>query len=345
MRPRTGPAGARLIPSDLFAGSAWAADDHLAAFRTFLLTAERIADDAPAVRSGRATRPALAAACREALSLRRTADAATARRFFERRFRPVRIEPREGSAFFTGYYEPEIAASPVRSPACPVAALGLPDDLVRIAPFPDRAAIEAGALDGRGLELVWLDRIELFFAQVQGSARLRMPDGRRMRLAYAGRNGRPYRAIGRIVVEEGHVPLAEMTMDRLKTWLRAHPGDADRIMRMNPSYVFFELLPDPDPARGPTGAAGAALTPMRSIAVDRTAWSYGTPFFAEARLPDPSGVDAAFCGLIVAQDTGTAIVGPARVDLFFGTGDAAGARAGLVRHPGTLTALLPRSAS
>lgn len=335
-----GPAGARLVASDLFDRPEWAADDHRAAFIGFLETARRIAAGDPAPRSGRPPRPPLIAAAKAALAAG-PLDATRARRFFETRFRPAEVIPSEGSAFLTGYYEPELPASPVPTPAFTAPALGLPDDLVRIAPYPDRTAIETGALAGRGLELVWLDRIELFFAQIQGSARLRLPDGTRLRLSYAGRNGRPYVPIGRIVVEEGHVPHEEMTMDRLKAWLRANPSETDRVIRMNPSYVFFRLEADSD--RGPVGAAGAPLMALRSIAVDRTAWSYGTPFFVDADLPEPDGGSRPFAGLAVAQDTGTAIVGPARIDLFFGSGEAAGARAGLVRHPGRLTVLLPRS--
>ena len=334
-----GPVGARLVASDLFARHEWAADDHRAAFLTFLETARRLDSGDPALRSGRLPRPALIAVARAALAAG-PIDRSAARRFFETRFRAADVVPPEGRAFLTGYYEPELRASPVRTVAFDAPALGLPDDLVRIAPYPDRTAIENGALAGRGLELVWLDRIELFFAQIQGSARLRMPDGTRLRLAYAGRNGRPYVPIGRIVVEEGHVRREEMSMDRLKAWLRANPSETDRVIRMNPSYVFFRLEADSD--RGPVGAAGAPLTPMRSIAVDRAVWSYGTPFFVDADLPEPDGRMSPFAALAVAQDTGTAIVGPGRIDVFFGSGEAAGTRAGLVRHPGRLTVLLPR---
>jgi len=341
VRSASGPGGARLRPSALFASPVWAADDHAAAYGGFLETARRIAAGGDALRTGRMPRPSLLRVCRAATEAGRLGPAA-ARAFFETRFRPLDVLPPNGESFLTGYYEPEIPASPVRTDAFPSPALRPPDDLDRIAPQPERSAILDGALAGRGLELVWLDPIELFFAQIQGSARIRFPDGRRMRLAYAGRNGRPYRAIGRIVVDEGHVPREEMTMQRLKAWLRADAAEADRVMRMNPSYVFFRLVPD-DPSRGPVGAAGVPLSPMRSIAVDRTLWSYGTPFFLSADLPEPEGGSARFDALTVAQDTGTAITGPARIDLFYGSGPEAGERAGLVRHSGSLTVLLPRS--
>ncbi len=343
MRSAPGPGGARLRPSGLFASEAWARDDHAAAYDGFLETARRIAAGGDALRAGRAPRPALVRVCRAAAAAGRLGRDA-ARDFFEKGFHALDVAPPGGDAFLTGYYEPEIPASRIRTAGFPAPALGLPDDLVRIAPYPDRSAILDGALAGRGLELVWLDPIELFFAQIQGSARLRLPDGTRLRLAYAGRNGRPYRAIGRIVVDEGHVPREEMTMQRLKAWLRADAAEADRVMRMNPSYVFFRLVPD-DSSRGPVGAAGVPLSPMRSIAVDRTLWSYGTPFFVSAELPEPDGTSSRFDGLTVAQDTGTAITGPARIDLFFGSGLQAGERAGLVRHPGRLTVLLPRGAA
>jgi membrane-bound lytic murein transglycosylase A len=361
-----GPGGSHLQRIGFDDIQGWRQDNHAAAFRNFILTCRTIADATPAVRPGLEPGADLVSACRAALDLG-TVDAEGARAFFEARFQPWRITVGGGEGFLTGYYEPEIQGARERSEAFPVPVLGRPPDLVAfrpgetppelprdlagarrradggLEPYPDRAAIEDGALAGLGLERLYLpDRVELFFAQVQGSARVRLPDGEVVRLAYAGRNGRPYTSIGKVVVAEGHMPLETMTLAGLKGWLRAHPADARRIMRLNQSYVFFEPGPLGDPAEGPVGAASVPLTPLRSIAVDRTLWPYGLPFWIEADLPDPGGSPRRVARLFVAQDTGSAILGPARADIFFGSGPEAGDRAGLVRHHGRFTVLLPR---
>jgi membrane-bound lytic murein transglycosylase A len=210
-------------------------------------------------------------------------------------------------------------------------------------PYPERAEIEAARRD----PIVWLaDAVEAFFIHVQGSARVKLPDRREMRLVYDGRNGQPYTSIGRELIESGEIAAAEMSLERLKAWLRKNglsPGERGReILRRNRSYIFFRLAPVGDPAEGPTGGAGVALTALRSIAVDRRLWSYGLPFWIEAELPWREDRLEPFRRLMVAQDTGTAIVGPARFDLFFGSGEAAGVRAGAIRHACRAWALEPR---
>jgi membrane-bound lytic murein transglycosylase A len=345
----------------------WDRDDHATSYRVFLRTCARIATESPELRPARASPPQLARACRAALAAG-SLDGIAARAFFERWFEPLSIDPEGGGAgFLTGYYEPEIPGALAPDPGHPVPVLGRAADLVSLTPgmakgdlppglsaarqtgaglepYPDRAAIWDGALDGRGLEIAWLpDRVELFMAQVQGSARVRLPDGPTLRLVYAGRNGLPYTSIGKVIVAEGHMALEEMTLAKLKAWLRAHPVDAERIMRMNRSYIFFARGEGLDPAEGPIGAASVPLTPLRSIAVDRTLWSYGLPFWIAADLPlAGEGSSEPLARLMIAQDTGSAILGPARADLFMGSGDEAGDLAGLIRHPGRFTVLWPR---
>ncbi|MDE2018520.1 MAG: MltA domain-containing protein, partial [Hyphomicrobiales bacterium] len=268
----------------------------------------------------------------------------------------------------TGYYEPEIAGATAPSPAFPAPVFARPSDLVAFAPgdgpahldpafagarrrpggalepYPDRAAIYADAL-GPGAEVAaWLeDDVEVFMAQVQGSARLRLDGGGTARLVYDGRNGRPYVSIGASLIADGSIAPAAMSLANLKAWLRAaglKPGEAGRArLERNPSYVFFRLERDVDPALGPIGGAGLALTPLRSIAVDRTLHAYGTPIFVGAELPWHEPSPEPFRRLTIAQDTGSAIVGPARFDLFMGSGDEAGARAGDIRHEGRAWAL------
>jgi membrane-bound lytic murein transglycosylase A len=366
---REGPGGSRLSALPYADLPGWRADDHAAAFSAFLATCRVLVRGAAPQRPGLPASAPLKAVCAKALALRRPVTGDIARAFFEKQFQAWRIDPPgDAAGFLTGYYEPEIMGSRVKTPAFPIPALGRPDDLVSFRagaapagldpalqgarklpsggyePYPDRAAIEDGALAGRGLEQIWLpDRVELFLAQVQGSARIKLPDGQTVRLAYAARNGHPYTSIGRVIATEGHMALEAMNLESMKTWLRANPQEARRIMRLNKSYIFFELKENPDIAQGPVGGASVPLAALRSIAVDRALWPYGLPFWIAAALPvRPGGEPEAFKRLLIAQDTGSAILGPARGDIFFGSGAAAGERAGLIRHPGTFVVLLPR---
>ena len=296
-------------------------------------------------------------------------DSAAARAFFERWFRAFRVDPGGGRAagFLTGYYQPRLNGSLTPTPEFTAPMLARPADLVTFAPgetragleglsgarilpdgtlrpYPERAAIEAAL--GHFQPIVWLlDAAEVFLAQVQGSASVDLPDGRRVRMAYDGRNGQPYTSIGRILIDTGEIAEKDMTLASLKLWLRANglePGGKARdIMQRNRSYVFFKLEIDFDPEDGPTGGANIALSPLRSIAVDRAIWPYGLPFWIDAELPWRADAPSPFRRLMIAQDTGSAILGPARADIFFGGGDEAGARAGAIRHPGVFTVLLP----
>ena len=365
---RVNAAAPRLEPVRFDDLAGFASDDCLAALAAFRRSARALCDGKAPPRSGRPASPRLAAIAREAL-VAEIGDADAARNFFAARFAPFRVvsEAADGRGFFTGYYEPFVAGSLTPTARFRAPALARPRDLVtfapgatppgfdpalagaqrladgRLRPYPDRAEIESR--DGEAV--VWLeDAVEAFFVQVQGSARVRLPDGREVRLAYDGRNGQPYTSIGRLLIETGEIPEREMSLQRLKGWLRAHglePGDEGRaLMRRNRSYVFFKLESDFDPALGPIAGAGVALTPLRSIAVDRSLWAYGTPFFIDAELPWEGDASTRFRRLTIAQDTGSAIVGAARADIFFGGGEAAGARAGAVRHRGGFVALLPR---
>ena len=295
------------------------------------------------------------------------------RLFFEKHFQPFRvIVDTATDAFFTGYYQPEISGSLVRSAAFPTPVYALPRDLVvlpgrsrvgpladmtaarrnaagALEPYPDRAAIDDGALEtGPGArKLVFLrDRVDLFLAQVQGSARVRLQDGRVLHLAFAGRNGQPYTALARILVQRGVGSASEMTMSRLTDWLRRkglERGEAgDELLRLNRSYVFFDASFDRKPNEQPSGGGGARLSPLRSIAIDSHIWPYGLPFFIDARLPWQGADPTPFQRLTIAQDTGSAIVGAARADIYFGLGKDAGARAGEIRHHGQLFVLLPK---
>lgn len=303
----------------------------------------------------------LAAACARAAGLR-DSDAAA---FFREAFAAYRIVRPDGRpGFLTGYFEPELAGSLTPGPGFTAPILSRPDDLVSLGPgetrpgldpalraaraagagfeaYPDRASIEDGALGERARPLLWLrDGVDLLVLQVQGSGRIRLPDGRVVRALYDGRNGRPYTAVAKLIVQEGYLPLEGLTLTRWTGWLRAHPDEARRLIRQNASYIFFRLAAVDEPSLGPPGAANVPLTPGIGLAVDSTLWRYGLPFWLEGRLPGAGEGEGG--RLAIAADTGSAIVGPARGDLFVGSGEMAGFAAGNLRDPVGFVVLLPR---
>lgn len=355
---------AELEPTDFHHLSGWAKDDHRQAFAVFLKSAAALIERRSELRPARDVPEKFRKFAAEVLK----AKIADPRQYFEMRFTPYKITPKQSSGFLTGYYEPEIPGSLTQNADFPVPVLGRPDDLVSFGsdgllphiaalgfsaarkkgdefePYFDRAAIEEGVLSDRGLDLLYLpDQVELFFVQVQGSARIRLPDGRLKRLTYAGRNGHPYTTIARVIRDEGHMALEDINLGSVKSWLRAHPEDARRIMLLNRSYIFFSLSEDLAENEGPIGAASIPLTAARSIAIDRLQWCYGLPFYIRAHLPDRNGNLTEFSRIMVAQDTGSAILGAARADLFMGSGDQAGHLAGLIRHPGDFFVLIPKA--
>lgn len=342
----------------------WAEDDHAAALRVFRGSCRAAAKRQPASTDKRALDQPLRHVCRAAVGV----PDRRARQFFERHFRPLRIARLgEAQGFLTGYYEPVVEGSRVRTQVFTVPIYGRPADLVagsppadatfsnkgavyrrneagELVPYFDRAAIEDGALAGRGLELCWLkDPIDAFFIHIQGSAKVRLQDGAVLRLNYAAHNGHPYTPVGRILIEQGQVPREEMSMERIRRWMLENPEGAAQLRRQNRSFVFFRELAL-RPGDEAVGGQGVPLTAGRSLAVDRKLHAYGTPFWIEAELP-LAAADSAdrFRRLMIAQDTGSAIVGPARADIYFGAGTDAGAVSGRIRHPGRFVLLLPRS--
>ena len=287
------------------------------------------------------------------------ATATDAADFFRSQFTAITIDA--GKGFATGYYEPEIAGSRVAVPGYPAPLYRRPPDLIEadlgrfaadlkgrklrgrvegkmLVPYPDRAAIMAGALANRGLELAWAaDPFEAFFLEIQGSGRLRLPDGSIMRIGYDSQNGRDYVAIGRVLVDRGELPKGGASMDSILAWLRANPARAPALLAANPSAVFFrEITGD-----GPIGAMGVAVTPAISVAADPAFIPLGAPLFVETTLPGNQPLTA----LMVAQDTGGAIKGANRIDLFRGAGAAARAEAGAQSAAARVLLLLPRGAA
>ncbi len=352
--------GARVEAISFTQLKGWQQDDLAAAFRVFRAGCPSISSRAAdgSVASRTELRAGLRVACKAASALGANPGQDEARRFFQTHFQPFRISPEAGGAgFFTGYYEPEVEGARTRRPGYEVPVLGRPADLItnaqgvwrrsggQMVPYHDRAAIEDGALAGQGLEVAWLkDPIDLFFMQIQGSGRVRLPDGKLLRLNYAATNGHPYTPVGRVLIDEGIVPRDEMSMARIRAFMEQDPKSGQALRRHNRSYVFFTARTLGQDA-GPLGAQGIPLTTGRSLAVDRRIHTYGVPVFVEAELPlQPGGALTPFNRLMIAQDTGSAIVGPARGDLFFGAGPQAAEIAGGIRHAGSFTLLVPRAA-
>mgnify|MGYP000064823655 CR=1 FL=1 len=345
----------------------WAQDDHRAALAAFLRhcggeAASRGGE--PAVRLG-VSAQALRRACQAGEIAAKEGSGEAARRFFETAFEPRRVL---AEGFVTGYFEPEYPGALHRDALYATPLLRRPENLVALddanrpehlpssAPFalrgpdgalalpPDRGEIMDGALSGRGLELVWLaDPVDAFYVHVQGSARIRLKEGGVMRVGYAGKTGHPYSPIGRVMIERGLAEPGTVTMDVLRGWLARNPEEIDGVLRRNRSYIFFRQVSEAGPDEGPVGAAGLPLVAGRSLAVDAAFHAYGTPVFVSADLPAGDGrSETPFRRLMVAEDTGSAIVGPARGDLFAGSGDHAGELAGGVNAVASFVLLLPR---
>lgn len=351
----------------------WSNDDQAAAFSTFLASCKPVLHQ----RSGRGIRPldqALQAACRRGIAAGHL-ERDKARTFFEENFRPISVVKLGSAAgLLTGYFEPIVDGSRTPSSEYTVPMYRRPDDMIPVGqkrkvgfanrmrrmnfpnkgpvvrmrdgkpvPYYDRLQIDLGILDGRGLEICWLkDPVDAFFVQIQGSARVRLQDGTFIRLNYDGFNGYPYTPVGRVMIERGLASRDNMSMDRIRQYMAANPDEGRDLRWENKSFVFFrvaELSNDQEAI----GGQGIPITAGRSIAIDKELHPYGLPFWIESELP---GYGAAptekFRRLMIAQDTGSAITGPARADIYFGAGDEAGRLAGRIRHAGRFVMLVPR---
>lgn len=343
----------------------WDADPKLAAFEAFRRSAFHALEKPYRSGSLGIRFESFADACEAARSAPALTDA-EARNFFERFFRPMRVRPDNGHAhgLVTGFYEPIVEASPVRTGRFATPLLEPPADLVAVhdsnrpagmdpylawgrrtpaglVEYPDRQAIESGAVRPDALALAWLaDPVDAFFIHVQGAARLRMTDGTEKRVTYAAKSGQRFTGPGRVLLDLGELRPGTVSMQSIRAWLETHPNRVRDVLWRNRSYIFFREAAVSDPALGPVAAAKVPLTPGRSVAVDRLLHTFGTPFFVSS--PTLRAFDGApFARLMIAQDTGSAIIGSARADLFAGSGDAAGEVAGVVNHPADFLALVP----
>jgi len=346
----------------------WADDDPLPAFKTFRVSCRPIA----AQKSSAANSKALGTSLRDPCIAARAEDiseSAKARDFFEKNFMPLQISRiGEDAGFVTGYYEPIVDGSRVQTDVYSVPVYRRPSNLFvrgysqanasmpnkgqvfrkigrrKLVPYYDRAEIEDGAIAGRGLEVVWLkSQTDLLFIQIQGSARIKLEDGSMVRINYDAHNGYPYTPVGRVLIERNIIPKDQMSMQKIREYMEQSPDAAKELRRFNRSYVFFrevKLAADDEAV----GAQGVPLTAGRSIAVDRSLHVYGTPFFIEGNLPIESDTsNTPFRKLMIAQDTGSAIIGPARADIYFGAGADAGRVAGRLKNPARFVMLLPNS--
>jgi membrane-bound lytic murein transglycosylase A len=346
----------------------WAEDDHLHAFKAFRVSCNPIALQTKPPADVKALGTSLRDPCLAAKKAIVT-DAAQARSFFEEQFLPVSISKLgDNAGFVTGYYEPVVNGSRTQTEEFSVPIYRRPSNLFvrgfkqsagslpnkgqvfrkigrrKLVPYYDRAEIEDGILTGRGLEICWVkSHTDLLFIQIQGSARIKLDDGSTVRINYDAHNGYPYTPVGRVLIDRGIVPREQMSMQRIRAYMDESPDNAKELRRQNRSYIFFRevKLSDQDEA---VGAQGVPLTAGRSIAVDKALHVYGTPFFIEGALPiESEQSQTPFRRLMVAQDTGSAIIGPARADIYFGAGAEAGKVSGRLKHPARFVMLIPKS--
>jgi len=344
----------------------WDQDDHAAAFRAFLKSCERVltsareragTDKAPPA-------PALVAACTAATRHSGSVTKARARAFFEQHFTANAVAHAGPKGLLTGYYEPLMQGSRTAQGKFQTPIYKRPPDLVNLVdetqrasvgaslsharktdkgvePFFTRAQIDQGALQGKELELLYFaDPVDVFFMQIQGSGRVKLTDGTVIRVHYDGKNGHPYTSIGRYLIEKGLLAADKVSMGALGRWLKADPERGKLVMWQNSSYVFFRELKGGE-AKGPLGAMNAALTPGRSLAVDPAHHTLGMPIYVTGEGMTHVDKAGGFNRLMIAQDVGSAIKGPERGDIYFGSGDAAGRLAGVTKHPGRFIVLLP----
>ncbi len=296
----------------------WAEDDHAAALDVFRNTCMDLKKgDWPAI-------------C--ALSEKQ----GNAREFFEAFFRPVLITDGE-APLFTGYFEPELHGSLERTDRFSVPLYRRPDDAPSGGTWLTRAELEtSGILEGRGLEIAWVENpVDKFFLQVQGSGRIRLPDGSRVRIGYGGKNGHPYRSVGKELIRRGIFDEHQVSAGTIRNWVEASPADGELLLHHNPSYVFFREVTQLDANEGPLGAMNRPVTAGRSIAVDPEFVPLGAPVWLEKEGVNP------IRRLMIAQDTGSAVKGAQRGDIFYGSGDEAGRIAGRIRDGGRIVILLP----
>jgi membrane-bound lytic murein transglycosylase A len=367
--PEAGPL--RLTPVKFSELPGWTQNDPRAALAAFRRSCAALKKKSPMSRMGGAGYAGSVGDWQGACAAAPTnaSDAQAARTFFENWFAPVAVsagDVREG--LFTGYYEPHLRASRTRHGAYQAPIYGLPDDLISVdlgqfrdalkgehiagrveghtlVPYATRAEIDAKGVDHAPVLFYGDDPVTVFFLHIQGSGRVLLDDGAIVRVAYAGQNGQPYTAIGRTLIAQGALTKENVSLQTIRAWLKANPQNARQVMETDKSFVFFSEQPVGDASLGSAGSEGVALTAGASLAVDLRLHPLGAPFFVSTNVPDPNTAkpDRAFNRLLIAQDTGGAIKGPVRGDVFWGFGKDAEEIAGRMKSHGMLFVLLPKS--
>lgn len=349
-------AAPRYQPVAFAALPGWEDDDHVAAFAAFIASAS-------ALRNVPGAGPAVEAARAIAAASGRI-TAAVARAFFEAQFHPMAVVHDGPAGLLTGYYEPVVAGSLTREGVYQVPLYRRPPDLENVVaesergaksgglthvrrtaqgtePYATRREIESGALAGQGLELCYIsDFVDAFFLQVQGSGIMALPDGTQMRITYDGKNGHPYTSAGRAMIDDGVMPAADLTLQTMASWLRADPERARPYLWKNESYVFFRHLK----GNAAEGVLGTPLHTGRSLAIDTAFHALGLPVYVTSPVMTHVAPEG-FRRLMVAHDVGSAIKGPERGDIYFGTGTEALALAGITKHVGSFHVLVPKGPS
>ena len=316
-----GPAPANAVSHEVLEFSdlkGWKNDDHGAALQVFLETCRDMKD------------PEWKSLCAVAK------DQTNAKTFFELFFKPVLIEDGE-PMLFTGYFEPELNGSRSRNSTYRYPLYKKPPEIRNGTQWLSRAEIEnSGALVGRGLEIAWIDDpVDVFFLQIQGSGRVKLPNGKYLRVGYGGKNGHNYKSVGQELVRRGIYQSHQVSAQVIQNWVRRNPKEGRALLQHNPSYVFFREVSRVPADKGPLGAMNRSITALRSIAVDPKYTPLGAPVWIE------KGGETPMRRLMIAQDTGSAIKGAQRADIFYGTGDYAGRRAGETKDPGRMIVLMP----
>jgi membrane-bound lytic murein transglycosylase A len=367
--PKTSAIMMTPVPFSALPG--WEADDHLAAWKAFVASCKPVLDAAKAGDRAGVTPapPALLDVCQQALAMAKSAKSMTraaAKAFFESHFRPSSIaQSAGGEGLLTGYYEPLIKGSRIANADYATPVYKRPPDLVNVVaesergaksaqfthmrktdkglvPYLTRAEIEQGGLAGQNLELLYFkDPVDVFFMQIQGSGRIELPDGEKVRITYDGKNGYPYTSIGKHLIEAGTFAPESMSLKALASWLKQDRKRAEPVMWENRSYVFFRELKGAE-AEGAMGVLGIPLQPGRSLAVDTAFHAIGMPIFVTSSgLTHANTKGAPFQRLMIAHDVGSAIKGAERGDIFFGSGDGAAKIAGVTKHAGHFFVLEP----
>ena len=364
------PARSQLKPVSFSQLPGWRQDDHSAAFATFQRSCRKlISRQVSFASAGKTARPdKLLSVCEATRKIKTPLGRDVARAFFETHFTPHQMYAIGHKGLLTGYYEPELKGSRIKTPLFKVPVYRRPPDLVKLKrrtgygkkfkgllaarqtenglePYPTREGIDKGALVGRSLELLFVeDEVDFFFLQIQGSGRIVLPDGKRIRIGYDARNGYPYTSIGKVMIARGLATKEEMSLKTIKTWLRDYPEHARVLMWENKSYIFFRELSDRQGRNGPLGAMDLPLTPGRSLAVDTRYHALGSPIYVVSAKLSHGGRNG-FRRLMVAQDVGSAIKGAERGDIYWGSGEKAGKLAGRTAHKGRFFVLLPKGRS